>query len=196
MERSAARRLQFLLAAVLAALAPLSAAADEAFDPHTGYRIARYQAAVPDAPPAGSRVWIDEVERLVREHRAVLLDVSPIHGAGYDRSTGAWRLSKRHETLPGAVWLPEVGRGDIDGAIARYFARELERLTGGDKGRAVVVFCNADCWMSWNAVKRAAALGYTNLKWFPEGIDGWRDFDRQLAPADPVPLDIARDGAR
>lgn len=166
----------------------LSRAAQPDVDPVSGYRMERYQAAVPDQPPAGQRVWIDEVDRLVADERAVLLDVSPIHGAGFDPASGAWRLSKPHQTLPGAVWLPEVGRGAVDPAIAQWFERQLARLTARDKARAIVVFCNADCWMSWNAVKRAASLGYTNLKWFPEGIDGWKDFDRKLVPATPVPV--------
>lgn len=160
------------------------------FDAATGYRIARYQAAVPDVPPAGTRVWLDEIDRLVADQRAVLLDVSPIHGAGYDPTTGAWRLSRSHQSLPDAVWLPEVGRGDAPAAIVTYLERQLTRLTGGDKSRAIVIFCNADCWMSWNAMKRAASLGYGNLKWFPEGIDGWRDFDRKLVPVAPVPIDV------
>ncbi|MBL8565108.1 MAG: hypothetical protein JNM89_05270 [Hyphomicrobiaceae bacterium] len=185
----------FLLASFLLTSTPSRGEPDSAFDPETGYRIARYQAAVPEKPPAGERVWIDDIDRLVRDAHAVLLDVSPIHGAGYDKASGAWRISKPHETLPGATWLPEVGRGDINPAVARFFARELARLTGGDKTRAIVIFCNADCWMSWNAVKRAASFGYSGLKWFPEGTDGWRDFDRALVAAVPVPLDIARDTA-
>ncbi len=190
-ERSKA--LALLLAFALQTPAAVRAEPEQSFDPATGYRIARYQAAVPESPPSGERVWIDDIDRLAREQRVVLLDVSPIHGAGYDKRTGAWRISKPHETLPGAVWLPEVGRGDIDPAVARYFARALARLTEGDKTRAVVIFCNADCWMSWNAVKRAASFGYTGLKWFPEGTDGWRDFDRAMVPAAPVPLDTALD---
>lgn len=178
-----------LLAIIVAAQSGAQAQSDDAFDAVTGYRIARYQAAVPEHPPAGTRVWLDDIDRLVTVDRAILLDVSPIHGAGFDPATGAWRLSKPHDTLPGAVWLPEVGRGALDPAIAAYLERHLARLTGGDKTRAIVIFCNADCWMSWNAMKRAAALGYTNLKWFPEGLDGWRDFDRKLVPATPVPVD-------
>lgn len=175
----------FALAQSLAAAAP-----PDLFDPVTGYRTSRYQAAVPDLPPAGQRVWIDDIDRLVREDRAVLLDVSPIHGAGYDKHTGVWLLSKPHETLPGATWLPEVGRGDVEPLIERYFAHHLARLTEGDKARPVIIFCHADCWMSWNAMKRAAAFGYTALKWFPEGTDGWRDFDRTLVPASPAPVDL------
>jgi rhodanese-related sulfurtransferase len=27
--------------------------------------------------------------------------------------------------------------------------------------------------MSWNAAKRALALGYRKVLWYPEGTDGW-----------------------
>lgn len=159
-------------------------------DPTTGYRTERYQAAVPETPPTGQRVWLHEIDRLVREERALLIDVSPITGAGYDPATGQWRNMKPRESLPGAVWLPEVGRGAIDDTVRRYLAIELERLTKGDRAYPMILFCTADCWMSWNAMKRFASLGYTRLYWFPEGTDGWRDFDRKLVPIEPVPIRI------
>lgn len=159
-------------------------------DPKTGYRTERYQAAVPDTPPAGQRVWIDDIDRLIRDERAVLVDVSPITGVGYDPATGQWRSTKPHTSLPGAVWLPEVGRGNIDDTVSRFFKSELARLTSGNLARPLVIFCQADCWMSWNAMKRAASLGYTRLYWFPEGTDGWRDFDRKLVPVEAVPVTL------
>ena len=164
--------------------------ASQHFDPATGYRIERYQAAGPQTPPAGERVWIDAIDRLVAEERALLLDVSPITGAGYDPQTGAWRSNKPHNSLPGAIWLPEVGRGVIDANITTFLHTQLMRLTGGDTTRAIIVFCTADCWMSWNAMKRIAALGYTRLFWFAEGTDGWRDWDRPLVPIHPLPIDL------
>jgi hypothetical protein len=30
-------------------------------------------------------------------------------------------------------------------------------------------YCLADCWMSWNAAKRALSLGYSNVAWYREG---------------------------
>ena len=39
--------------------------------------------------------------------------------------------------------------------------------------RPVVFYCLADCWMSWNATKRAARWGYTQLYWYRDGTDGW-----------------------
>jgi len=165
-------------------------------DPATGYRTERYQAAVPEKAPAGKRVWISEIDRLVKEDNAILIDVSPITGLGYDPKTGQWRSAKAHASLPGAVWLPEVGRGVIDKTVEGFFADNLARLTGGDKARALILFCHADCWMSWNAIIRASRLGYTRLYWFPEGTDGWRDWDRPLSPITPTPVDVGGSGAR
>jgi PQQ-dependent catabolism-associated CXXCW motif protein len=174
---------------------PLTAGAAEPaydhLDPVTGYRIERYQAAVPETPPAGERVWIPRIDSLVDTDRAVLVDVSPITGLGYDPKTGQWRNAKPHSSLPGAVWLPEVGRGVIDDTVGRFFETNLARLTDGDKARPVILFCHADCWMSWNAMKRAAGLGYTRLYWFPEGTDGWRDWDRTLTPIAPTPIEVS-----
>ncbi len=164
-------------------------------DPSTGYRTERYQAAVPQTPPVGARVWIADIDRLVAEEKAVLIDVSPITGAGYDPATARWRIAKPHASLPGAVWLPEVGRGVIDANVERFFRQELARLSGGNKAHPLILFCHADCWMSWNAMKRAGRLGYTRLYWFPEGTDGWRDWDRKLVPIEPVAIELKGDGA-
>lgn len=47
--------------------------------------------------------------------------------------------------------------------------------------------------MAWNAVQRAAKLGYTQLHWYPEGTDGWVEWgDRALAPIEPVSLKTAK----
>lgn len=161
-------------------------------DPATGYRTERYQAAVPETPPAGKRVFIEDIDRLIANEKAVLVDVSPITGMSYDPATGRWRTAKRHSSLPGAIWLPEVGRGVIDASVERFFHTELDRLSGGNKTHPIILFCNADCWMSWNAMKRAAGFGYTRLYWFPEGIDGWSDWDRQLVPIEPKSLTLHR----
>jgi rhodanese-related sulfurtransferase len=41
--------------------------------------------------------------------------------------------------------------------------------------------------MSWNAAKRAAAIGYSNVAWFPEGTDGWLAAILPLQDATPEP---------
>ncbi len=164
---------------------------DEAFDPVTGYRIAHYRAAVPDTVKGGTRVDLDRVDALIKEG-AILLDVMPSEGAGPDPATGQWRLSRPHSSIPGSTWLPDVGRGRITPAFEDYLARNLETLTSADKARAIIVFCQSDCWMAWNAVQRIAALGYSTLYWFPEGTDGWVEWgDRKLTPATPVTFPVA-----
>ena len=53
----------------------------------------------------------------------------------------------------------------------------------------IVIYCLRDCWMSWNAAKRAMTMGYRNVVWYPDGTDGWEDALLTLAPckAEPRP---------
>lgn len=183
-------RFVFLILLVLLAAPPRTLRAEEIenFDSETGFRIAHYRAAVPETVKGGVRVDRDRVDALVKEG-AVLLDVMPSEGAGPDPATGKWRLSRPHQTVPGATWLPDVGRGRITAEYEAFFRDNLAALTKGDKSTPVIVFCQSDCWMSWNAIQRAALYGYTALYWFPEGTDGWVEWgDRKLENAEPVPF--------
>lgn len=176
-------------AALTGALLALSAAPLVAaeFDATTGYRIDRYRTPVDRPLEGGATVTLDEVDRLLAERGAALIDVMPAR-AGYDPATGRWRLVDPHQYIPGSVWLPEVGRGVLEPRLAAYFSDALKRLRAENPKRPLVFYCMADCWMSWNAVKRAASLGLRDLYWFPEGSDGWRDADRALVPGDPWPV--------
>lgn len=178
---------RFALAASLAAVVVATASQAAEFDAATGYRTDRYRAPVDRPVEGGTRVSLAEVDRLVGERRAALIDVMPAR-AGYDPTNGRWRLVEQRRNIPGSVWLPEVGRGALDPDLAAYFRGSLKRLTDGRPDRPLVFYCMADCWMSWNAVKRAASFGYRNLHWFAEGSDGWRDADRPLADGDPWPV--------
>lgn len=190
MTRIPARR-PILIAILFASLAAgCNAIADEAasFDPATGYRIAHYRASVPETVAGGARIGRDELDALINAG-AVLIDVMPSEGAGADPVTGAWRLSRPHHTIPGATWIPDVGRGKLTDAFEAYLKDNIAKLTGGDSAKPVIIFCQSDCWMGWNAVQRVAKLGLTKIYWFPEGTDGWVEWgDRKLVPATPVPL--------
>lgn len=182
------------VAAVLAVYAWPARGGDEAppFDPVTGYRTAHYRAAVPQSVPGGTRIGLQEVDALIGLG-AVLVDVMPSSGRGLDPKTGRWLLSHEHSSIPGATWLPDAGRGTISDELAGYFAGHLERLTSNDKARPLILFCQSDCWMAWNAVQRAAKLGYTQVYWFPEGTDGWVEWgDRKLVHVEPKPLERAQ----
>ncbi len=160
----------------------------EHFDAKTGYRLDRYRAPTPDSVEGGTRIDIDELDRLVRDEKAILVDVMVAEGAGTDPKTGAWRLSKPRKSIPGSVWLADVGKGKPKPEISTYFKQNLSALTAGNKEHPIVIFCMADCWMSWNAVKRAASYGYSRVYWYPEGTDGWRDWGRPFVAAVPRAL--------
>jgi len=157
------------------------------FHPETGYRVERQRAPTPEDIPAGRRVSAAEVAAMPE---ALRIDVFGAAQSRYDELDGTWLVADPRNSLPGAVWLPETGRGTLDATMRRYFATHLARLTEGDRDRALVFFCVADCWMSWNATRRAAALGYANSLWFREGTDGWLDAGYALAPVEPLAVDV------
>ena len=41
--------------------------------------------------------------------------------------------------------------------------------------------------MSWNAAKRAAIWGYTQVYWYRDGMDGWEAANLPTQIAEPVP---------
>lgn len=179
-----------VLAIVLTATASTGATpvTGEHFDSVTGFRISSYRAPLPQEAPGATRIFAADLPALLAEKRAVLIDVMAAEGGGIDGETGQWRLIKTHDHIPGSTWLPDVGRGHIDARLESYFQSNLARLTDGDKARAIVIYCQSDCWMSWNAVRRAAAYGYSQIYWLPEGVDGWIDWDGPVTPAVPVPV--------
>ncbi|NDW43530.1 PQQ-dependent catabolism-associated CXXCW motif protein [Ruegeria sp. PrR005] len=158
------------------------------FHPESGYRIARHRAPVPDDIPMPVRRVSALWARTLLDRGALALDVFGASQSRFDELDGTWLVSEPRMSLPGAVWLPEVGRGVLEPVIERYLQRELERATVGKKAHAVVVFCVADCWMSWNAAQRIAALGYLQVHWYPHGTDGWADLGWRLEPVEPVPV--------
>jgi len=89
--------------------------------------------------------------------------------------------------IPGSVWLPDTGYGTLATATEDYLRNGLARASGGDHTKLLVIYCQADCWMSWNAAKRALAYGYSNVAWYPEGTDGWQFADLPLEDSHPEP---------
>jgi PQQ-dependent catabolism-associated CXXCW motif protein len=49
-----------------------------------------------------------------------------------------------------------------------------------------VIYCHRNCWLSWNAAKRAISYGYRNVYWFPDGMEGWRAAGLPTASAEPL----------
>lgn len=148
-----------------------------------------FRAPTPVSVPHARTIETAELKRLVTEGRPVLVDVQSVVVRPETREFGVtWLPSTPRHHLPGSIWLPNVGYPSLEPAMDRYFRDALEAATGGDRGRAVVIYCVADCWLSWNAVQRAARYGYTRLYWYREGTDGWEAAGLPLVRAEPRPL--------
>lgn len=171
--------------------AAMQAKRPDLFHPATGMRVARQRAPTPaDIPPPAVAVGPQEARALI-EGGAVAVDVGAAFIPRYDDLDGSWREPAPHLSIPGATWLPEVGRGELSSAVERWYADSLSRLTGGDRETPLVIFCIADCWMSWNAARRAAeSFGYARVFWFRLGTDGWQDLGLPLAEIPPTPVAV------
>ena len=179
-----------LLASVLALVPPPSPArADPAVPEPPGYRGEPYRAPVPDTVAGARVVHTEELRRMVARDEAVLIDVLPAprrpEGMRPDRP---WMPPPRRN-LPGSLWLPEVGREALSPELEDYFMDRLGLVTAGNKDVPVVFYCLSDCWMSWNATKRARSYGFRNTMWYPEGTDGWAAAGLPLEEARPEPMD-------
>jgi PQQ-dependent catabolism-associated CXXCW motif protein len=152
----------------------------------SGYRGAPYRGPTPATVAGGTAITTEEAAALWREHRALFVDVlsAPRRPEGLP-ADALWKPVPRRD-IPGSLWLPEVGRGALSAALDGYFRDNLRAATAGDKARPIVLYCLADCWMSWNATKRAARYGYTRLYWYRDGTDGWEAAQLPLAEATPA----------
>ncbi len=160
------------------------------FHPETGLRIEKQRAPVPDDIPAPIKKVDTQQAKILLKNEAIPLDVFGALQSRYDELDGTWLVGKKRKSLPGAVWLPETGRGSLLPVIETFLKTNLERLTSGDKNKPLLVFCISDCWMSWNASQHMARLGYTNVNWFPLGADGWEEAGEKLVPVTPVPVNV------
>ena len=160
------------------------------FHESTGFRVARHRAPTPENIPEPAKVIEAGKAADLLSNGAIAIDVSGALQSRFDELEGTWLVRGPRESLPGAVWLPEVGRGVLEADMIRYLETNLAALTSGNKDHGIIVFCMADCWMSWNAAQRIAQLGYRSVFWFRDGTNGWTDLDRELAPVLPVPVEI------
>ena len=159
-----------------------------------GYRMDKYRAPVPATLRGATVLGTADLVQLIEHQAPVLLDVLPKQRKPKERDQAQLWIEPKREDIPGSVWLPNVGFGELSPDFAEWFATELAQLTGGDKSKPIVFYCDANCWMSWNAAKRALSeLGYTSVYWYPEGIQGWKNAGRALAQAEARPMpDFAR----
>jgi PQQ-dependent catabolism-associated CXXCW motif protein len=178
---------QFALWALVALLwAPMSASGQEQSEPE-GYRMEDYRAPTPATLKGARVVTTAEVEQIWKTGDAIFIDVLPHAPRPANLPPGTIWREKPHRNIPGSLWLPDTGYGALAPVTEDYLRSNLARVTLGDQSKALLVYCLRDCWMSWNAAKRILAMGYANVIWYPDGIDGWAEAGLPLREAMPEP---------
>ena len=163
------------MTAVLAALLVAPAIAQAPVPEPEGYRTQDYRAPVPAHLTGARTITTPEAYEIWTAGRAGFIDVLPRAPRPSNLPAGTIWHERDRLDIPGSLWLPDTGYGQLAPETEEYFRRGLERASGGKKERLLVIYCQRDCWMSWNAGKRALALGYRDVAWYPDGTDGWQD---------------------
>ena len=118
------------------------------------YRMDKYRAPTP-ATLQGATVL--DTARVAEADRRAAAGARRRAGAARKppgRTQGQLWIEPKRLDIPGSVWLPNTGFGELPPETASWFAAGSERLTGGDKARPIVFYCERQCWMSWNAARR------------------------------------------
>ena len=179
------RRAALVLAA-LVALAPVPAPAQPVPEPE-GYRMEAYRAPVPATLEGARVIGTEEARALWESGEAVFVDVLPRPPRPADLPEGTFWRPPAREDVPGSLWLPDTGFGALSPEMQGYLEAGLDRASGGDPSRPLVIYCQAECWMSWNAAKRALEAGHEAVLWYPEGTDGWSAAGLPLERREPEP---------
>jgi PQQ-dependent catabolism-associated CXXCW motif protein len=177
------RTIALLLAATMAGQSiPVQAGTVE--EPH-GYRMEDYRAPVPRSLRGARVVRTDEARSLWYAGKAVFLDVMPYTPKPANLPAGTIWRDKVRKDIPGSLWLVNVGYGALSPETRDYFRAALVKVSQGTKDKPLLFYCMTDCWMSWNAAKRAVEWGYSSVLWYPLGADGWEKAGLPLKESKP-----------
>jgi len=116
-----------------------------------------YQATLSEPNQKTGEVSTEEVRRALADGSAIVLDTR-----------------KRAEYAAGHIPAARNVAPSPDAPPAEYIAA-VERLVGGDKSRALVLYCNGPfCQASRRLGDQLAAVGFTNVRRYQLGIPVWR----------------------
>ena len=162
---------------VLALMLCLLAGRALAVEEPDSYRMDDYDAPVPETLSGAHVVGDEAAHALWLTGRVAVIDVMPDFPRPKNLPKDMiWRGRARH-SIPGAIWLTDIGRGELSEFGKTQFSQGLEVATGGDFDAPLMFVCRADCWLSWNAARRAVEAGYRRVFWYPEGTTGWTFWD-------------------
>lgn len=150
-----------------------------------GYRMDDYRTPVPATLKGATVLSAEAALKIWADKTAVFIDVYPHAPKPANLPAGTLWREPQHFSIENARWLPNVGYGKVSPATDEYFRTRLAAISGGDQGKPVVFFCLRNCWMSWNAAKRAMSYGYSAVHWFPDGTDAWQEIGQLVVEATP-----------
>jgi PQQ-dependent catabolism-associated CXXCW motif protein len=178
-----------LALAVALALAPVFAApaAAAGVPEPDGYRLEEYRAPVPDTLAGATVLDTAAAEALWKSGDALFLDAMPRPVKPQNLPAGTVWHDKPRTSIAGSHWLINTGYGKLSPEAEVYFESRLAALTGDDRSKTLVFFCEPECWMSWNAAKRALSLGYEDVRWYPGGATEWAAAGLPTVTAAPLP---------
>lgn len=112
-----------------------------------------YQATLAEANPDTAEISAGELRKILAARSAIVLDTR-----------------SRAEFVAGHI----PGARNLDAAPSQA-AAAMERLANGDKGQAVVLYCNGPfCQASRRTGRALVAAGFTNVRRFQLGMPIWR----------------------
>jgi PQQ-dependent catabolism-associated CXXCW motif protein len=126
-----------------------------------------------------------QLQSLLKRPETVIVDVSNAPRRPDNLASGAPWLPVPHHAIPGSLWIPGAGLGEIPPAVDDFFRKQLAAATSDDASRRVILYCHQACWLSWNAAKRAISYGYHNVYWYRDGIEGWNAANFPTAVIEP-----------
>lgn len=154
-----------------------------------GYRLDDYKSPVPETLKGATVIDTARAFELWSQKAAIFIDaLARFPKPANLPAKTIWRDPQRND-IPGSIWLANTGYGELAPETQKYFEAGLARATANDKEKTLVFYCLPDCWMSWNAARRALSLGYAHVLWYPQGTDGWEKSGHPLERREPAPAE-------
>ena len=147
-----------------------------------------YRSPTPTTLSGATVVDAIKTRQLLDQGNVAFIDVLPSPRRPEKMDENDIWLPKKRMNIPGSIWLADIGFGVISEELEIYFKSNMEQLL--EQGyQQFLFYCNSDCWMSWNAAKRALDYGFSHIFWFPGGVDEWAEQGFDLSLAEVVKID-------
>ncbi|WP_407332049.1 rhodanese-like domain-containing protein [Enterovibrio sp. 27052020O] len=145
------------------------------------YRTENYRAPVPNTLIGATVIDTPEaLKQFISSHNPRLIDVYPAPNKPDNLLKSTLWIEPKRDTLPGTRWLANVGHGIMPDSLIDLLKKNLP------DDQPVVIFCEPNCWHSWNAAKRALELGASEVVWYRAGVTGWREAGFALETHTPI----------